>query len=100
MIVRFLMIAEINVEDEDGEDGSPISYDAESAERDATRLLDAYREAAAYTVGTEFGVCLFRASDEEATNFETRDDAFPRRCFVPPLIDGENAPGNESSAVS
>lgn len=80
MNVRFLMLAEIQLDDD--------GHDAESAERDAQKLLDLFCEAAGYTVGTEFGVCLNRASDDDLLEFpiwEIPDDE-GWRSLVPPVI--------------
>lgn len=91
MKVRFLMIAEIELLDE--------GYDAESAERDAQKMLDLYSEAAGYTVGTEFGVCLNRASDDDLLEFPIWEipDEEGWRSLVPPVIAGEEG-GDQSPA--
>ena len=88
MKVRFLMIAEIDLADE--------GYDAESAERDAQKMLELYTEAAGYTVGTEFGVSMNRASDDDLLDFpiwEIPDDE-GWRSLVPPVIEkgGDQSP--------
>jgi len=83
--VKFLMVAEVTLEDE--------GYDAWGASRDAEKLLDVYREAAAYTVGTEFGVAISRVTDEDLLPFDILGRIPPspsapkvQRCFVPPAV--------------
>jgi hypothetical protein len=74
------MLAEIQLDDD--------GHDAETGERDAERMLDLYREAAAHSLGTEFGVYLYRASDDDLLEFpiwEIPDDE-GWRSLVPPVI--------------
>jgi hypothetical protein len=75
--VRFLMLAEIQLDD---------GHNAESGEQDAEKMLDLYCEAASNALGA--GVCLHRASDDDLLEFpiwEIPDDE-GWRSLVPPII--------------
>jgi hypothetical protein len=67
------MIAEIHLEDE--------SYDAETEQGHAERILDVYRSNAADS-GACLGLSLFRATQNDADEFTKTSGS----CFVPPIV--------------
>jgi hypothetical protein len=89
--VRFLMLAEIQLNDD--------GHKTESGERDAEKMLDLYREAAANALGAGFGVCLHRSSDDDLLEFpiwEIPDDE-GWRSLVPPVISPVVSEGGDQS---